>query len=218
MEDPFAGEAASIADRRRPRQRRAGRGVPRARFDLRSGARRAAGIPLAGRAPSRRLAVARPGRLCPAARGRVRITGGRCEARDPDRAVSGDAAARGRRLGGIGRLRGAGDRLLAAGHRPDPPLRRHQPHRRRQSLPDAGKGDRWRAARAKNRHRRAWLLSESARAGPSPPPSRHGPSEARHRRRRAYVRAAGQHLLRRRRLEDPRRQLGRGSEGLAGNP
>ena len=33
-----------------------------------------------------------------------------------------------------GRLRGAGDRLLAAVHRADPPLCRHQPHRRRRPL------------------------------------------------------------------------------------
>ena len=43
-----------------------------------------------------------------------------------DRAVSGHAADRGRRLGELGRLRGAGDRLLAEILRPDPPLCRHR--------------------------------------------------------------------------------------------
>ena len=32
------------------------------------------------------------------------------------------------------RLRGPRDRLLAAHHRPDPPLRRHEPHRRREPV------------------------------------------------------------------------------------
>ena len=54
---------------------------------------------------------------------------------------------RGRRLGDLGRLRGAGDRLLAEILRPDAPLCRHQPHRRRQARPVRGEGDRRRAGR-----------------------------------------------------------------------
>ena len=65
VEDPFAAEAARIADR--VGRDSAGAGRRRSSPTIRSSIRAlagAAGIPLAGRAPSRRLAVARPGRLC----------------------------------------------------------------------------------------------------------------------------------------------------------
>ena len=56
------------------------------------------------------------------------------EARLPDRAVPRDAAHGRRRLGGRQRLREPRDRLLAAVERPDPTLRRHVAHRRRQPV------------------------------------------------------------------------------------
>ena len=55
------------------------------------------------------------------------------------------------------RLRGAGDRLLAEIGRPEPPLCRHQPYRRRQPLGVAGQGDRGRAGA-----RRSWRSRRSA--------------------------------------------------------
>ena len=105
------------------------------------------------RPPSRRIAVGRSDRLCSkpvAATGRAgqaddrtgRRQGGQGEARLSDRAVSRHAADRGRRLGALGRLRGAGDRLLAEVLRPDPALCRHHPYRRRQYLSRPGEGDR----------------------------------------------------------------------------
>ena len=58
--------------------------------------------------------------------------GGGHEAWSVDGAVSGRAARAGRGLGCCCGLRGAGDRLLAEIGWPEPPLCRHQPHRRRQ--------------------------------------------------------------------------------------
>ena len=88
-----------------------------------------------------------------------------------------------RRLDGRQRLRGPRDRLLAAADRPDPPLRRHEPHRRRQPVR--------RARRRRSRRDRGEgpddlrprLLPEPAPSRPGAPGDGHRPPQARHRRR-----------------------------------
>ena len=82
--------------------------------------------------PDRRLGQGRPRTVDPSPVTPQRSS--RDEARLPDRPVPGDAADGGGRLGRRRRLRGPRDRLLAAGRRPHPPLRGHQPHRRREPV------------------------------------------------------------------------------------
>ena len=143
---------------RRPDRRRcggAGRRHPGHRHDLRPRARRRAPdfrAPLAAALGG--LLSARPDR--PWSGGSRRTTTGRRrhEARTADRAVSGHAARRGRRLGERGRLRGAGDRLLAADPRARPaatpaPATSTSPASRRREAREIV------AALAEKRHRRS---------------------------------------------------------------
>ena len=116
------------------------------------------------------------------------------------------------------RLRGAGDRLLAEIHRPDPPLCRHQPHRRRRPLRLAGQGDRRRAGREGPRR------SPALGYYPNPlhPDPAHRETVIDHLKKvivaaEPHGRAGGQHLLRRRRVEARRRQLAGRAQGLAGH-
>ena len=155
-------------------------------FDPALAARR--GLPRAARRRARRPAVARPDGRRSAGRRLTRER--RHEARAADRAVSRHAAARGRRLGERGRLRGAGDRLLAARLRPDPPLRRHQPHRRRQPLRRARAGEIVAALAEKGLAiSGARLLPEPAAPRPRAPRGGHRPPEEGDRRRRPDGRA-----------------------------
>ena len=88
------------------------------------------------------------------------------------------------------RLRGAGDRLLAEVRRPEPPLCRHQPHRRRRTSPQrrpARSSPRW--PRRASSISGARLLPEPAAPGPRPPRDGHRPPEEGHRRRRPHGRA-----------------------------
>ena len=127
-----------------------------------------------------------------------------------------DAARRGRRLGELGRLRGAGNRLLAEILRPDPPLCRHR--HIDVAATSASRGARRSSPRWRSKNLSvsgARLLSQPAASRSRPPRDRHRSSEEGDRRGRRMGVPAGQHLLRRRRREACRRQLAGGAEGLA---
>ena len=207
-------------DRRRDRRRRAGAGRrhPRHRHDLRParspraagfrGAIAAAldGLLSAPRPMDRSIATgAGLGRSA-----RERMTEGRhMKLGFLTAPFRGDAARRGRRLGELGRLRGAGDRLLAEILRPDAAA---MPAPATSTSPAisavAGQGDRRRAGREGPRR--------SPALGYYPNPLHPDPPIATtvidHLKKvivaaAPHGRARGQHLLRRRRRQDRRRQL-----------
>ncbi len=111
-----------------------------------------------------------------------------------------DAADGRRRLDRRERLREHRDRLLAARLRPDPPLRRHVPHRRREPVGRARRTELRERDRGQGpAHLGPRLLPQPAAPRPGPPRGGHRPPQARHHRRREDGRAARQHVHGRRR-------------------
>ena len=140
------------------------------------------------------------------------------EARPFDRAVSRYAADGGRRLGGLGRLRGAGDRLLAEIHRADAPLCRHHAYRRRRTSPPS------KARRSSRRWRRRASRSPALGYYPNPlhPDPAHRKTVIDHLKK--VIVAAGRMgvplvntFCGGDAVEARRRQLAGGAEGLAGD-
>ena len=209
-------------DRRPDRRRRAGarRRHPRHRRDLRPGAR-------ARRTEFRATVAAISTDSCRTSRWPM---SGSCsatvavreednhEARLADRAVSGDAA---RSRSPTGPPRSASRRSRSPAGRSPPgrrgampapaismsPASRHAKPRR--SSP--------RSPRRASRSRALGYYPNPLASRPGASQDGHRPPEEGDRRRRPHGRAGGQHLLRRRRGQDGRRQLGGGAEGLAGD-